>query len=90
MLEIPYNGSSVLASALCMDKYKTTQFLKAHGFDVPAGLLIQKEDWLINKENCITKIIATLPLPLIVKPHDDGCSVMVQKIKQMRRSCCSH
>ena len=27
MLGIPYNGSSVLASALCMDKYKTTQFL---------------------------------------------------------------
>ncbi len=27
MLGLPYNGSSVLTSALCMDKYKTTQFL---------------------------------------------------------------
>ena len=29
MLGVPYNGSSVLASALCMDKYKTAQYLKA-------------------------------------------------------------
>ena len=26
-------------------------------------------------------ILEQLPFPLIVKPHDDGCSVMVQKIK---------
>ena len=82
MLGIPYNGSSVLTSALCMDKYKTTQFLHAQGFEVPAGILISKEEWELNNDSILEKIIATLPFPLIVKPHDDGCSVMVQKIKK--------
>ena len=82
MLEIPYNGSSVLTSALCMDKYKTAQFLCAQGFEVPAGILISKDEWRTNSDSILEKIKATLPFPLIVKPHDDGCSVMVQKIKK--------
>lgn len=81
MLGIPYNGSSVLTSALCMDKYKTNQFLKAHGFDVPQGILLSKREWHANKDAAIELITNQIPLPLIVKPHDDGCSVMVQKIK---------
>lgn len=83
MLGIPYNGSSVLASALCMDKFKTNQFLKAKGFDVPLGLLIEKYEWQKNNSEIINKIATALPLPLIVKPHDDGCSVMVQKVKKL-------
>ena len=35
MLGMPYNGSSVLASALCMDKYKTNEFLLRNGFEIP-------------------------------------------------------
>ena len=45
MLGLPYNGSDVLASALCMDKYKTNTFLKAKGFDVPQSCLIDKDVW---------------------------------------------
>jgi UDP-N-acetylmuramate--alanine ligase len=82
MLGIPYNGSSVLTSALCMDKFKTTQFLQAQGFDVPRAHLISKDEWIRDHNAIIKNILAVLPLPLIVKPHDDGCSVMVQKIKK--------
>lgn len=81
MLGVPYNGSSVLTSALCMDKFKTNEFLKTHGFDVPESLLISVQEWQIDRQATQMKITATLPFPLIVKPHDDGCSVMVQKIK---------
>ncbi len=81
MLEIPYNGSSVLTSALCMDKYKTTQYLHAQGFDVPRGILVNQNDWLLDKTNIIKDIMQSISLPIIVKPHDDGCSVMVQKVK---------
>jgi D-alanine-D-alanine ligase len=83
MLGIPYNGSGVLTSSLCMNKYKTNQFLTAKGFDVPQGMLISKDEWSANASNVIEKITAALPLPLIVKPHDDGCSVMVQKVKKI-------
>lgn len=79
MLNLPYNGSSVLASALCMDKHKACNYLRSCGFDVPKGQLISKEQFFSNKEEAVKNIISALPLPLIIKPHDDGCSVLVQK-----------
>src|SRR3990167_8282583 len=82
MLEIPYNGSCVLTSAMCMDKAKTNHYLKQRGFDVPNNVLVSKNDWKKSQENTLDTIQKSLPLyPLIVKPHDDGCSVMVQKAK---------
>ncbi len=71
MLGIPYNGSSVLTSALCMDKYKTAQFLKGEGFDVPNQQLLD-----LSKS-----VEVTLTYPMVVKPHDDGCSVFVSLVK---------
>lgn len=80
MLELPYNGSGVLTSSLCMDKFKTTQFLKYKGFDVPQSILLDKKTWQEDKCCARPHIINTLQFPMIVKPHDDGCSVMVQKV----------
>ncbi len=81
MLGIPYNGPGIAASALCMDKYKLNNFLRTQGFDVPDSLLVSKHEWLIDSNTVTEKCIAQLSLPVIVKPHDDGCSVMVQKAK---------
>ena len=80
MLELPYNGSSILTSSLCMDKFKTNQFLGKQGFNTPKSLIISKNEWTKNQEIIISKIITTIPLPFILKPHDDGCSMMVEKI----------
>jgi len=79
MLGLPYNGSSVLTSALCMDKYKTTQFLFNNGFDVPCSFLLNKNEWKSAQQKTVDKLIKTFSFPLIVKPSNDGCSVMVQK-----------
>jgi UDP-N-acetylmuramate--alanine ligase len=81
MLGIPYNGSSVLTSALCIDKYKTNQFLKAQGFDVPQGILLSKTCWQEDQNAAIATIVKQINFPVIIKPHDDGCSMMVQKVK---------
>lgn len=81
MLGLPYNGSSVLASALCMDKYKTTQFLKHKGFQVPTAILLDYQEWSTKKEDVYTRIRRELKFPIIIKPHDDGCSVLVQKAR---------
>jgi D-alanine-D-alanine ligase len=84
MFSMPYNGSSVLASALCMNKYKTNQLLAAHGFDVPRNQLISRVDFSTKDQfklfdSFIHQTFAEKK-SLIVKPHDDGCSVMVQKV----------
>lgn len=79
MLGIPYNGSGVLASALCMNKYKANEFLGSLGFAVPQHMLIARSEWQTNQQKTVEQICATLPLPVVIKPHDDGCSVMVAK-----------
>jgi UDP-N-acetylmuramate--alanine ligase len=84
MLGLPYNGSGVAASALCMDKYETNKILAAQGLDTPKNILVSKEDWAKNKKEILNKTEIELSFPLIAKPHDDGCSVMVQKIKSTK------
>ncbi len=79
MLGLPYNGSGIATSALCIDKYKTNSLLRAHNLDVPSSYLIAHEEWLSNSDALTEQFIKELGLPIIVKPHDDGCSVMVQK-----------
>ncbi len=101
MLGLPYNGSSVFASALCMDKYKANCFLRSQGFDVPKHVLVSRDEWLVGKEHVVQNthtffntvdndaLILSLSkdrsakmassYPLVIKPHDDGCSVMVSK-----------
>jgi len=96
MLGMPYNGSSVLASALCINKHKTNQFLALHGFDVPRNIYITKDEWTQSLSEsrslcarpelvegfprALKEITALLTWPLIVKPHDDGCSIMVYRV----------
>lgn len=75
ILGLPYNGSSVLTSALCMNKYKTNQLLAMNGFDVPKHVYVTENEW--KKHSDI--FLKTIAYPLIVKPYDDGCSVMVHK-----------
>lgn len=83
MLGMPYNGSSVLTSALCMDKYKTANFLKAKGFQTPASFLLEHIEWNNKKNGAIVSFLEKTTFPLIVKPHDDGCSVMVHKVNSI-------
>lgn len=81
MLSMPYNGSSVLSSALCMNKYKANEFLALHGFNVPRNVYITKDEWSNNQSSLINEALTSLNhAGLIVKPHDDGCSVMVKKV----------
>lgn len=82
MLNLPYNGSGVLSSSLCMDKFKTSQFLRSKGFSVAQSTILYKKDWEQKRsDDFIEKLIKNLCFPLILKPHNDGCSFFVEKIK---------
>lgn len=84
MLGMPYNGSGPLTSGLCMDKFKTAHFVRASGFDVPQQQLVAKSDWQQAKlegrlDQFCDELMKNFRFPVIIKPHDDGCSVMVSK-----------
>ena len=83
MLGIAYNGSGVLASALCMNKYETNAFLRSEGFDVPDSVFISAQDWFVAKQEILDQIAAKIIFPCIIKPHDDGCSVLVAKAESL-------
>jgi D-alanine--D-alanine ligase len=70
-LGIKFNGSDNLTSAICMDKQITKTVLKAHGLNTINGLIVSKKNYQDEL------LYQDLKWPLIVKPHDDGCSFFV-------------
>ena len=54
--------------------------MRTHVFHVPEAQLIKKTSWQTNKADVLKQITEAITLPCIVKPHDDGCSVMVAKV----------
>jgi D-alanine-D-alanine ligase len=135
MLGLPYNGPGVFTSSLCMDKFRTCEFLRNEGFDVPRSVLLTLEPFetqtkfapqgereerekeeskksalnensafednvcslnrdeknkhtvrpeelrsSVSKGSFIKTLLKNFTFPLVIKPHDDGCSVFLQKV----------
>ena len=78
LMEIPYTGSGVMASALCMDKLRTK--LVWLGCEVPTPqhqVLTAESDW--------TAVAARLGLPLIVKPAHEGSTLGLSKVESVEK-----
>ena len=74
---VPYVGSGVLSSALCMDKIKSKELLSAHN--------VPQVPWIslhVGELNSATKRIelSDLVFPLFVKPANMGSSIGVSKV----------
>ena len=73
MMEIPYTGSGVGASALGMDKLLSRQIFIAQGLPVPRYELVHK-----GAESEIGGVLEKIGLPLVVKPRAEGSSIGVR------------
>lgn len=78
---LPYNGSGIKSSQITIDKYKTNEILKEHGFLIADHLLVTEQDWNNDKTTVLNKLKDKIKYPFIAKPVDDGCSSAVKKIK---------
>jgi D-alanine-D-alanine ligase len=75
---IPYTGSGVMASALCMDKLRTKLIWLASGLPTPRhAVLTDKSDW--------SSVAKELGLPLIVKPAHEGSSIGLTKVTSIEK-----
>ncbi len=73
LMEIPYTGSGVMASALCLDKLRTKLVWLACGVPTPRHeVLTARSDW--------TAVAKRLGLPLVVKPVHEGSSLGLTKV----------
>lgn len=79
LMNIPYTGCNVLASAIGMDK--VTMKMMYRGLDLPLVPFLNffSTDWINNASAIITKSEALLAYPVIVKPADLGSSIGISK-----------
>ena len=76
LLDIPYQGSGVLGSAIAMNKLVSKQLYERFGLPVPPYIVIQHDDAIDPKE-----YIERFGIPLVVKPVKGGSSVGVSIVK---------
>ena len=74
-MAIPYTGCGVMASAICMDKWRTKLLWKGAGLPIP-------DFELLNDDSDFDAIEARLGLPIFVKPSTEGSSIGVTKVKE--------
>jgi D-alanine-D-alanine ligase len=74
-LDVPYVGSDVLASAVCMDKLTLKRLFAAHGIPQVDFAAVGEPDWW---ERC-----QGLGLPLWVKPSRLGSSVGITRVAEL-------
>jgi D-alanine-D-alanine ligase len=72
-LDVPYVGSDVLASAICMDKLTLKRLCAQHGLPQVDFVAVGEEGW---RERC-----AALGSPLWVKPSRLGSSVGISRVE---------
>lgn len=76
LLDIPYQGSGVLGSAVSMDKIIAKQLYELADLPVPPHVVIRRDDPLDQ-----TGVVRELGLPLVVKPVVGGSSVGVSIVR---------
>jgi len=74
-LDVPYVGSDVLSSAICMDKLTLKRLCAERGLPQVGFVAVGEEGW---RERC-----AALGLPLWVKPSRLGSSVGISRVETL-------
>jgi D-alanine-D-alanine ligase len=78
LLNLPYTGSGVLASALAIDKIATKRIWMSSGLATPQfELLSATSDW--------SAVVQNLGLPLIIKPAHEGSSLGLTKVQALEQ-----
>ena len=78
LLNLPYTGSGVLASALAIDKIATKRIWMSSSLATPQfELLNATSDW--------SAVVQNLGLPLIVKPAHEGSSLGLTKVQALEQ-----
>ncbi len=77
LLDLPYVGSGVLGSALCMDKAAAKTVLGAH--DIPQGRWLQVDRGILHDEARRVDLLSRLGQTVFVKPANLGSSVGISR-----------
>jgi D-alanine-D-alanine ligase len=73
LLGLPYTGSGVLASALCMDKARANAMMAAAGLRIPMFEELEIKEGVAAE--VVEKLVATYGLPVVIKPVREGSTI---------------
>jgi D-alanine-D-alanine ligase len=79
LASLPYVGSGVLASAVCMDKIMMKKLFQAHGFPQVRFESLTRRQVETDVSEVIAHIERTIGYPCFVKPANLGSSVGISK-----------
>ena len=80
MAGIPYTGSSVEASAICMNKIKTKEILAHAGIPTPKFTTVYAKN-AIDLPTMAQQLIQQIGLPMVLKSPREGSSIGVLIVK---------
>ncbi len=83
MLHLPYVGSNVIASAMCMDKVVQKQLCLQQGLPVVPFVWTDRHHWQNNPQPTLQYLSNKLHYPLFIKPANQGSSIGVTKVKRL-------
>ncbi|URQ61496.1 D-alanine--D-alanine ligase [Pantoea alhagi] len=81
-LQIPYTGSSVMASAITMDKWRSKLLWQGANLPVAPYVWINRQQMEAGMDETLVQRIAQLGMPLFVKPSSEGSSVGISRVNQ--------
>ncbi len=73
LLGLPFTGSGVLASALCMDKARAARVMAGAGLHVPEFEELEVKEGV--SAMVVERLVARFGLPLVVKPVREGSTI---------------
>lgn len=80
LVDLPYVGCGVMASAIAIDKPMTKTVLSAHGLPVLDGMVVTRQQWVTDRDSVLNRIEAQFAYPLFVKPATLGSSIGIAKV----------
>ena len=84
MLDLPYGGCGVTASALSMDKLFARDILIRHGLPLCRHLAVYESDYMADKQAVRNRIKNEIGCPVFIKPANMGSSVAVSKVNNVK------
>jgi D-alanine-D-alanine ligase len=79
LADLPYVGSGVLASAICMDKVMTKVVLRGQGIQALDYVSFSRAEWEKDEDALVARIEERFKYPVIIKPAHLGSSIGIEK-----------
>lgn len=74
LMDLPYTGSGILASALAMDKWRAKMIWQSAGISTPDYVML-------DANSNFQEVVDRLGLPLIIKPVREGSTLGLSKVE---------